>query len=133
MSSVRTQLLPRGGNMQMRLDPPELGALTISLKLIDGRMTASFTAENDDATRMLSQNLGQLKSTLEASGVQVQRIDVKTATEANTNSNSRDEGSKDQQKQSDGSWQQSEQQRREMVNKMWRRYAYGADELDLVA
>jgi len=133
VSSVRTQLLPRGGNMQMRLDPPELGALTISLKLIDGRMTASFTAENDDATRMLSQNLGQLKSTLEASGVQVQRIDVKTATEANTNSNSRDEGSKDQQKQSDGSWQQSEQQRREMVNKMWRRYAYGADELDLVA
>jgi len=117
--------------MQMRLDPPELGALTISMKLIDGRMTASFTTENSDATRMLSNNLGQLKSTLEAGGVQVHRLDVKTSSE--TFNSSRDDENRNQQKQSEGSWQQSEQQRREMVNRMWRRYAYGSDELDLVA
>lgn len=132
VSSVRAQLLPRGGAMQMRLDPPELGALAISLKLVDGRMTASFTTENAEAARMISHNLGQLKSALEAGGVQVHRLDVKTSAESLSQSRD-DESGRNQQKQSEGSWQQSEQQRREMVNRMWRRYAYGSDELDLVA
>jgi len=76
ITSVRTQLLPHGGTMQIRLDPPELGALQVTLHVNDGQMTASFQTTNDEATRLLSHSLNQLRQALETQGVHVEKIQV---------------------------------------------------------
>ena len=49
VSSVHTQLLPNGGSMQIRLDPPELGSMNISVRMRDGVMTATFETSTDQA------------------------------------------------------------------------------------
>ena len=62
--------------MHIRLDPPELGALQVSVQMKDGVMTATFQTSNDDATKLLSHSLGQLKHALETQGVSVDKLHV---------------------------------------------------------
>jgi flagellar hook-length control protein FliK len=130
VSSIQGKLLPNGGTLQMRLDPPGLGDLQVTVHLKDGVMTASFETSNDEATKLLSHSLGQLKSGLEAAGVTVDKIQVEQAPKKDSSGNS-DSDSKqppqDQQQQA-----QQDQQRREMVQRMWKKLA-GGDPLDLVA
>jgi flagellar hook-length control protein FliK len=132
LNGIHSQLLPNGGTMQIRLDPPELGALQVTVHMRDGIMTASFETSNDDATRMLSHSLNDLKSMLEAGGVNVERMHVQQAPRPESHGN----GS-DQQQQQRGGEEQSgakqEQQRRELLQRMWRKLANGSDPLDLVA
>ena len=45
ISGIHGQLLPSGGNMQLRLDPPELGALHVSVQMRDGVMSAEFQTD----------------------------------------------------------------------------------------
>lgn len=131
IQSVRSQLLPRGGQMQIQLDPPELGSLQIAVKVIDGRVTATFTASNEQASQMLGHRLEHLRQSLESTGVTVDRIQVKTASES---SNQRDgQSNQHGNGHGEGAWHQSEHQRRETARRMWRRVYGGADELDLVA
>ena len=130
ISDVRTRLLPHGGSMQIRLDPPELGALQVSVEMRDGSMTATFQTSNEDATRLLSHSLGQLKTALEAQGVIVEKIQVQQAPK-NQPSQSQEEQSPQQQR--DEANARQEQQRREILNRMWRRVSGGSDPVDLVA
>lgn len=137
VSGVKTELLPRGGSMQLRLDPPQLGKLDVTVKLQDGVLTAAFVTRNDEAARLLSQTLSQLKSSLEASGVQVDRLHVQQAAPSERSSDPRnhDQGGR-QQQQSAGEqqqWQQSEQQRRELLQRMWKRLGLAGDPLDVMA
>lgn len=129
VSGVQTNLLPHGGTMQIRLDPPELGALQITVQMHNGSMTATFQTTNDDATRMLSHSLGQLKTALESQGVNVEKIQVQQAPRDHTSQNH--EGSPQQQLRDEANARQ-EQQRREMLQKMWRRVS-GTEPMDLVA
>lgn len=135
VTSVRTQSISGGGSMNVRLDPPELGALQVAVRMIEGRLTASFTTNNEQATQLLSHSLNHLKSSLEASGVHVDRIEVRQAPQSeSSNSKSNGDGSQQQsQRGFDSQSHQSEQQRKEMVQRMWRKLAYGGDDLDLVA
>ena len=130
VSDVRTRLLPHGGSMQIRLDPPELGALQVSVEMRDGSMTATFQTSNEDATRLLSHSLGQLKTALESQGVTVEKIQVQQSRK-NEQSQSQDEQSPQQQR--DEANARQEQQRREILNRMWRRVSGGGDPVDLVA
>jgi flagellar hook-length control protein FliK len=130
ISSIQGKLLPNGGTLQMRLDPPGLGDLQVTVHLKDGVMTASFATSSDEATKLLSHSLGTLKSGLEAAGVTVDKIRVEQAPKKDSSGNSDGEsnqGSQDQQQQA-----QQDQQRREMVKQMWKKLA-GGDPLDLVA
>lgn len=130
VSDVRTRLLPHGGSMQIRLDPPELGALQVSVEMRDGAMTATFHTSNDDATRLLSHSLGQLKTALESQGVTVEKIQVQQSPK-NESSQSQEEQSPQQQR--DAANARQEQQRREMLNRMWRRVSGANEPVDLVA
>ncbi|MFT3786071.1 MAG: flagellar hook-length control protein FliK [Tepidisphaeraceae bacterium] len=134
VTQVQTKLLPKGGSMQIRLDPPELGALTVSVKMLDGRMTAMFTAESDHAAELLGNNLNHLKTSLEATGVRVEQMQVRTSEPANnsSSSNSRDGGASSQQQNAGWQNQFSERQRREQLQRMWDKLA-GREDLDLVA
>jgi flagellar hook-length control protein FliK len=132
ISGIHGQLLPAGGTMQVRLDPPELGALSVIVRVHEGVMSASFETSNDQATRMLSHTLTQLKSSLEAQGVSVGKLHVQQSPKGQQ-SDLRDENRSSQDHGSQDSAAQREQQRREMLRRMWRRLSGGQDPLDLVA
>jgi flagellar hook-length control protein FliK len=131
VTSVHTALLPKGGTMQLRLDPPELGAVQVSVDVRNGVVNATFQTSNDDATRLLSHSLGQLKTALEAQGVSVEKISVQQTPKdhkSQNDSNGRQPDDRSQQQQ------QSDQDRRENLRRMWRRISgNGSDPLDLVA
>ena len=131
VTGVSGQLQPNGGTMQIRLDPPELGALLVSVHMRDGVMTASFETSNESATRMLSHSLNQLKSALESAGMSVEKLHVQQSTKQDPNSSDsekRQSANEDQQHEN-----RQEQQRREMLRRMWRKLSGGGDPLDLVA
>jgi flagellar hook-length control protein FliK len=133
VSGVRGELLPNGGTMKLRLDPPELGTLQVSLHLRDGVVTAAFQTANDDAARMLSHTLGDLRATLEAHGIAVDKLHVQQSPrdEGGDPSTSDDAGRNsqtfEQQQES-----RREQQRRDAVQRIWDKLA-GIAPIDLVA
>lgn len=130
VSGIRGQLLPDGGTMHIRLDPPELGALQVSIHMQDGVMSASFQTSNDEATKVLSHSLAQLKHVLEGQGVSVDKLHV-TQAPRDQKAGSEDNGQKGSSQDNSGTRQ--EQQRREMLQRMWRRLTDGSDPLDMVA
>jgi flagellar hook-length control protein FliK len=130
VSGITGRLLPNGGAMQLRLDPPELGAMQIKVEMRDGVMTASFETSNDQATRLLSHSLGDLRSALEAQGVSVQKLQVTQSPKQQTSSG---EGQKDNSQTPQDTASQHEQQRKEMVRRMWQKLMGGQDPVDLVA
>jgi flagellar hook-length control protein FliK len=133
VQSVKTQLLPTGGTMKLRLDPPQLGALQVHVQLKNGVMTASFQTSNDQATKMLSHSLGQLKQALEAQGVTVGKMHVQQSAKDQTPADqSADDENGDPGHDNTSSSQQDEQ-RREALRRMWEKLALGGDPLDLVA
>jgi flagellar hook-length control protein FliK len=137
VTSIHGDIATKGGTMQIRLDPPSLGAINVQISIDDGVMSASLQTNNDEATRLLSHNLAQLKSQLESAGVTVDRIQVKqaTPTEQSSNSNSQNDSGDRQQNRDAGQDQSArqEQQRREMLQRMWAKLAGNGDPLDLVA
>ncbi|HEX8325401.1 MAG TPA: flagellar hook-length control protein FliK [Tepidisphaeraceae bacterium] len=137
VTSIRGEILNNGGTMQIRLDPPTLGSINVQISVDDGVMSASLQTSNDEATRLLSHNLSQLKNSLEAAGVTVDRIQVKQAAPAESSNNSQQQtGDGDRQQQSNSAQDQSarqEQQRREMLQRMWAKLSGNGDPLDLVA
>ena len=66
----------RGGTLQLRLSPPELGALRIELNVKDGVMSASLQAENANARRLLLDHLPALRDRLAEQNIRVDRFDV---------------------------------------------------------
>jgi flagellar hook-length control protein FliK len=135
VTDIRAQLLPKGGAMQIRLDPPQLGALQVAVHMLDGVMSVSFETSNNEATQLLSHSLTQLKHVLELQGVSVDKLHVQQASRSEQSSgNSNDP---DHQQHRDGPHDENlarqEQQRKEMLRRMWRRLAMGNDPLDLVA
>lgn len=132
VSSITGRLLPSGGSMQIRLDPPELGAMQIRVEMHNGTMTASFETSNDQATRLLSHSLGDLRSALAAQGVNVEKLQVSQSPKQQQQSPSGDSQRDNSQTPQDTASQQ-EQQRKEMVRRMWQKLMGGADPVDLVA
>ena len=137
VTGVKAQLLPHGGSMQIRLDPPELGALKVMVEMRDGAMTATFQTSNEEATRLLSHSLNQLKHVLEGQGVSVERLQVQQAPRGESASSG---GNNDdaKQQQNPQNWQdehaaRQEQQRKEVLQRMWRRVAGIADPIDVTA
>jgi flagellar hook-length control protein FliK len=65
-----------GREMQVRLSPPELGALQIEISLKDGVISARLETQTAAAQQLLSDNLQQLKESLSQQGLSVDRLDV---------------------------------------------------------
>jgi flagellar hook-length control protein FliK len=138
VAGVRGQLMPEGGTMRIRLDPPELGPLAVTVRLRGGVMEASFETASDEAAKLLSHSLGALKTSLESHGVNVERLHVQQ-TPKDQPAGQQQDGGRDQQQGQQGrdlQHEQSarqEQQRRELLRRMWRKLSGTDDPLDLVA
>lgn len=70
------RLSAKDGEMVVRLNPPELGQLTVRVALEDGILKAHFVAPSSDVKQLLDQNLAQLRHMLETQGLSIQDIFV---------------------------------------------------------
>ncbi|HLL88206.1 MAG TPA: flagellar hook-length control protein FliK, partial [Tepidisphaeraceae bacterium] len=135
VAGVRGELLPNGGTMHLKLDPPQLGPMAVSVHLKDGLMTATFETTSDDATRLLSHSLAQLKTALEQQGVTVERLQVQQAPKDQKPDNQQPDqqrpGHRQQQDLGHDSAAHRERQRQELLRRMWSKLS--GDPLDLVA
>ncbi len=62
----------------LRLDPVDLGQVTVLLTVKNGEVRALIRAENADATAALSEQMTQLRASLEEQGLKVAQLDVET-------------------------------------------------------
>ena len=65
----------------MRLNPEALGPVKIELSVDEGRVSAKMHAEHDAARELLKAGLDHLRCTLEARGLNVDRLEVVTPAE----------------------------------------------------
>lgn len=97
---LATMVNQRGGVMNMRLDPPELGALRVQMTLTRGVVSAEFQASTPQAQGLLERNLTVLRSALEGQGLTVDRLTVHISP-ASGQQSMRDDGNTN----SSGQWQ----------------------------
>ncbi len=90
-----------GQQMQLHLNPPELGALQVDVSLHNGVLTARIEAQTSTAQQILTDNISQLKDSLTQQGVSFDRIDVHL-TGSNSGSDGRGMADKSFAQQQDG-------------------------------
>ncbi len=73
----------RGGAIEIRLSPPELGALRVSLEVKEGVLTAQLEAETPAARTALLDNLPALRDRLEQQQIRIEKFDVDVRDESN--------------------------------------------------
>ncbi len=66
----------RGGPLQLRLSPPELGAMRLEISVNQGALTATIETENSTARQLLLDNLPALRDRLAEQNVKIERFDV---------------------------------------------------------
>ncbi|MDA8745557.1 flagellar hook-length control protein FliK [Rubripirellula amarantea] len=66
----------RGGSVQLRLSPPELGAMKIELNIQHGSLTAKLETETAAAKSVLLDNLPALRERLAAQDIRVDKFEV---------------------------------------------------------
>ena len=63
--------------LKMRLNPAELGGVEIKIeKDANGKINAHFTTEKEETQKILTENIAQLRDSLQDSGWQVERVEV---------------------------------------------------------
>ena len=74
----------RNGKAEIRLDPPNLGALKVSVTLENGQLTAQFQSPSEVVRGLLKDNIEKLKTVLEGQGVTVDRLAVEAPPDVQT-------------------------------------------------
>ncbi len=69
-----------GGSLSMHLTPPTLGKVSIEMTMQEGRVNVQLSAANEQAHRLLNENLAMLRTTLESKGLKVDRLSVQVST-----------------------------------------------------
>jgi flagellar hook-length control protein FliK len=98
----------RGGTLQIRLSPPELGAMRLELTVKDGVMAATLETETASARRVLLEHLPALRDRLAEQNIRVERFDVDVRREGG-NGQTDPRATQDQQQSQQG---QADQRRR---------------------
>lgn len=70
------QLANGGGQVKLRLHPPELGAMQLTMRIENNVVSAQMDVESTAAQEALVKNLQTLRDKLSEQGIQVDRIDV---------------------------------------------------------
>lgn len=83
----------RGGTVQLRLAPPELGSLKIQMRVTDGVMSATVEADNATARRLLLDHLPALRDRLAEQNIRIEKFDVDVRQESNSGGQANPQGS----------------------------------------
>lgn len=70
--------LPGEDSVRIQMDPPELGALDITVRVQGNEVQAQVSAEQDWTRRMIEQTIEQLRQMMEEQGLQLTQFDVHT-------------------------------------------------------
>jgi flagellar hook-length control protein FliK len=92
LNSVLNQ---QGGNVTLRLTPPEMGTVRIQLSLQGTTVSALFHAETEAGRKLLNQQLTQLRQSLEGQGLSVDRLGVQALSSSSSSSNLQQQTSQD--------------------------------------
>ena len=76
------QLANGGGQVRLRLHPPELGALQMSLRMEAGQVFAKLEVENTTARDALLNNVQTLKDRMADQGMKVAAFEVEVSTDS---------------------------------------------------
>ncbi|MHC5006803.1 MAG: flagellar hook-length control protein FliK [Planctomycetota bacterium] len=80
----------RGGAMNMRLTPPELGQLRVQMTIARGVVTAQFQPATAEVQAILDRSLATLRTALESHGLTVERLSVQGVQQQANGSAARD-------------------------------------------
>lgn len=86
----------------MRLDPPDLGRLTLNLTVANGEVKATIRTEQAEVTRMVTEQVAALKASLEEQGFKVTSLEVETRAQSEPgmeNWNSAEQHNKEQEQE----------------------------------
>ena len=86
-----------GGTVTLRLTPPEIGTVRIQMQLTGTALSASMHTETASAHQLLTQQLGQLRASLESQGLSVERLQVQPMQQAQPGSANEQAGDNPQQ------------------------------------
>lgn len=79
---ILVQLQDGGGELRVRLQPPELGELDLRLVVTEGnKLSLRIAAERADLAELLQQHLGELEQALQSAGLQITDAEVQTRDE----------------------------------------------------
>lgn len=73
---LASALRQAGGQVLLRLQPEAMGMVRVQLDVDQGSVTARFEATTEQARQLLDSNLAALRQSLEARGLQVERLHV---------------------------------------------------------
>jgi len=79
LRGMNTAVNQNGGQVNLRLNPPELGVVRIQLEMAQQAVKVQIHAEQDSVRQLMTQQLAQLRHGLESQGLTVERITVQTA------------------------------------------------------
>ncbi|MBN2445926.1 MAG: flagellar hook-length control protein FliK [Phycisphaerae bacterium] len=74
---VRMHIGKENSRATMRLDPPALGKIRVDVQQQQNVVTLRIDTQNDVAHRLLSNDLDELRHSLEAAGIRVERLEVR--------------------------------------------------------
>jgi flagellar hook-length control protein FliK len=80
--SIRLHATPRHSSARMQLQPPELGRISVDLRVEGDQVRITVRAETGDARTLLAERADQLKAALEQHGITVQKFEVSLETAA---------------------------------------------------
>ncbi|MBT8764201.1 flagellar hook-length control protein FliK [Desulfohalobiaceae bacterium Ax17] len=82
MEQVQNGVVQNLGNgrrqIRLQLSPPDLGRLHVVLQVKNNEVKALIKTTNHDVTQIVSENLNQLKTSLEQQGLKVGKLEVQT-------------------------------------------------------
>lgn len=73
---LRSRMSERQSQVTMRLDPPSLGGIRISMEVNARELSLRIDSETHLAHRLLSQQADELRAALEAGGIRLERLEL---------------------------------------------------------
>ncbi len=78
MRLIHTRMGKNRSVATMRLDPPELGTIRVHMDLRNDQLFLRVDTETSAARRLLAEQLDTLRHNLEASGIQLERVELRS-------------------------------------------------------
>jgi flagellar hook-length control protein FliK len=104
------QTMRNGQNrMTLRLDPPELGRIAVTLSVVNKEVTAVIRPESPEAVKAVNDQLHHLRASLERQGLKVERLEVQQQMQDTFSSPSWQGAEQHNETRQKHQWQQREQ------------------------
>ena len=81
-----------GGQIRLRLSPDHLGSVALDLEVQSGRLKGQVVTQTEAASRLIQEHLPELRSKLDAQGIKLESLEVRTESEAERSFDARHSG-----------------------------------------